>query len=322
MATISIVAPRLARLAATVARWGVVLALLACGGSDRDDASSGIGGAGSSASTGGATPSCEGIAVDPEACNGDARLCALRFDEVRYATTHNAMSNAEDGWGAPNQEFGIERQLEDGVRGFMLDVYDDAGVISLCHGTCGLGSRPLADALSAMNDFLDCHPREVVTLILESYVDAAAIAPAFESSGIARRARAQPLGAPWPTLAELVDADERVVVLTDAPEPGAPAWYLDQFAYAWQNPYAAKSPEELSCEVDRGSSDNALFVLNHFLTDPVAMKRLAEQVNFDPFFLDRVRACEAESGRRANFVTVDFYATGDLFEVVRTLNEE
>jgi hypothetical protein len=307
--------------ATTAVRGSAALALtalLACG-DDATTATSGVGGAGGA---GGSAPACEGPAPNPAACNGDPALCARRFDEVAYATTHNAMSNAADGWGAPNQEHGIERQLADGVRGFMLDVHDFDGAPTLCHGPCQLGQRPLVDGLRAIDRFLACNPREVVTLILESYVPAAAIAQAFDDSGLAARTRAQPLGEPWPTLASMIDADERVVVLTDAPEPDAPAWYLDQFAYAWQNPYAATSPDELSCAVDRGSSDNALFVLNHFLTNPVAMQKLAEQVNFDPFFVDRVRACEAESGRLANFITVDFYATGDLLDVVRALNAE
>ena len=45
-------------------------------------------------------------------CNGAARLCALRLDEVALATTHNSMNDAEDGFLYPSQERGIEAQLE------------------------------------------------------------------------------------------------------------------------------------------------------------------------------------------------------------------
>ena len=50
-------------------------------------------------------------------------LCDLRLDEVTLATTHNAMNHAEDPFRYPSQERGIEAQLEDGVRGFLVDVY-------------------------------------------------------------------------------------------------------------------------------------------------------------------------------------------------------
>lgn len=64
----------------------------------------------------GATP------VRPE-CNGSARLCALRLDDVALATTHNSMNDAEDGFLYPSQERGIEAQLESGVRGFLIDAF-------------------------------------------------------------------------------------------------------------------------------------------------------------------------------------------------------
>ena len=41
-------------------------------------------------------------------CNGSRELCDRAFDAVAYPTTHNAMSNAEDGFGsAPNQNYAV-----------------------------------------------------------------------------------------------------------------------------------------------------------------------------------------------------------------------
>ena len=57
---------------------------------------------------------------DPK-CNGHEELCERPYDQVSYAMTHNAMSNAAAGWVLPNQSFGITRQLQDGIRGLMLD---------------------------------------------------------------------------------------------------------------------------------------------------------------------------------------------------------
>src|SRR5690606_21450434 len=84
-----------------------------------------------------AGPRCEPASLpEPLVCNGHEALCDRPFDAVAYPTTHNAMSNAEERWIAPNQTFGMWRQLEDGVRGLMLDVYEDEGVTVLCHGYC------------------------------------------------------------------------------------------------------------------------------------------------------------------------------------------
>jgi hypothetical protein len=46
----------------------------------------------------------------------------------------------------------------------------------------------------------------------------------------------------------------------------------------------------------------------------------AEVVNSYDFLLRRARRCQQTRGHLPNLVAVDFYATGDLMRVVRTLN--
>jgi len=107
----------------------VTLALLGAFLCASCSSTSGTGGTGG---TGGSLP-------DPK-CNGHEELCDRAFDQVAYAMTHNAMSNAEAGWVLPNQNFGITRQLNDGIRGMMLDTYDEDGELFLCHLICLAGS--------------------------------------------------------------------------------------------------------------------------------------------------------------------------------------
>jgi hypothetical protein len=255
----------------------------------------------------------------PPTCNGSVELCSRRFDEVAYPTTHNAMSNAEDGWESPNQIRNIRHQLEDGVRALMLDVHEWGDGILLCHGFCPLGSLPLADGLSIIRDFLHDHRGEVVTIIFESYTTAAAIADAFETSGLDHYVHAHTAGTPWPTLRELIDADERVIVLTDS-EGGTYDWYMDVWQQAFETPFAAETVDDFTCDPGRGDPANQLFIFNHFLSAPLAVPDQAPTVNADPFLVDRARECEEARGHLANFVTVDFYDQGDLFDAVRTLD--
>src|SRR5262249_55835508 len=56
------------------------------------------------------------------ACNGSALLCDRPLDQVAFATTHNSMGGGDDpSWMFPNQSAGIRKQLEDGVRGLLID---------------------------------------------------------------------------------------------------------------------------------------------------------------------------------------------------------
>jgi hypothetical protein len=58
------------------------------------------------------------------ACNGSRAVCGRRLNEVAFPTTHNAFAAADEpGWLFANQRHGIERQLRDGIRGFMIDIH-------------------------------------------------------------------------------------------------------------------------------------------------------------------------------------------------------
>jgi hypothetical protein len=257
-------------------------------------------------------------------CNGARQLCDRAYDAVSYPTTHNAMSNAEEGWLGPNQDFGITRQLDDGVRALMLDLWYFGGDVVLCHGgdvfPCDLtGMKPLVDGLAEIKDFLDRRPDEVVSIIFESYVSEADVSAAFVASGLIDYVHAQPLGDPWPTLRQLIAANTRLVVFTDDSSASLP-WHHYVWHYAWETPFSAAQPSDFTCAKNRGSLSNSLFILNHFLTQVIGRPDLAAMVNYDPFFVDRALQCESESGRLPNFVTVDYYDIGDLFSVVDTLN--
>ncbi len=268
-----------------------------------------------------AGPRCEPASglPDPLVCNGHAELCDRAYDAVSFPTTHNAMSNDEDGWTAPNQDYNMWRQLQDGVRGFMIDTWMNDGEPYLCHRFCQFGSRPLVDALVELRWFMDCNPAEVITLIIEAHIDEPTTATAFEQAGLMPYVSLQALGDPWPTLREMIESGRRLVVFTESSEVSLP-WYHYAYAFAWDNPYAAMTPSDLSCDLNRGSRDNSIFILNHFLTAPIAMRSLAEMVNYDPGFLDHAQRCQTETGQLPNFPTVDFYDVGDLFTVVDSLN--
>jgi hypothetical protein len=301
-----------------VALLAVSLWVVACASSETgtggDGGRGGLGGLGGSAGAGG-----EGGGVAK--CNGSADFCDRRFDEVSYPMTHNAMSNAEDGWNLPNQNFNIVTQLEAGIRGMMLDTYDEDGEIVLCHVLCGLGSKPLVDALTEIRVFLDENPGEVFSIIFESYIENSETAAAVEESGLIDLTYAHTVGEPWPTLAELIEANTRVMVFQEKPGDEAYPWLMYFWEHAWETPFSFATPEDFSCDPNRGDPEAPLFLLNHFLTSPLGgSSDLAEMVNYNPLFLERAEQCEEEGQALPNFVAVDFYDIGDLFGVTQALN--
>jgi hypothetical protein len=238
---------------------------------------------------------------------------------VAYPTTHNAMSNRQEHWLVPNQNYSISQQLNDGIRGLMLDVHPLWGKPYLMHSTPLLGAKKLVEGLVEIRQFLETHPWEVVTLIFETNVHAAQMAETFEQAQLGPYLYAHAKGQPFPTLREMVLSNRRLVVFTDF-EGGQFPWYHAVWEYCVETPWKAKKPSDLDSRRNRGQPQNELVILNHFLTHPTSSPRLAKQVNQNPFFLTRVERFVQETRRFPNFITVDYYDLGELFEVVDTIN--
>lgn len=258
----------------------------------------------------------------PLACLGDEGLCDRRLDEITLAMTHNAMSSADEDWWLPNQTHAVPRQLEDGIRGFMLDTYDQDGVAVLCHGYCQLGQSDLAAVLGSYTTFLEGHPGEILWFVLQDAASVETTVAAFDAAGLTPYAATLPTDGPLPTLRELVAAGTPLVVTTEGDRSDeAPSWYQPAYRVAWDNPYSAKTVDDFSCDTLRGSRDNPLFLLNHFLTNPVALRSLAELANPTEVIAEHAERCEAETGDRVNAIAVDFYDVGGVLDVVRALND-
>jgi hypothetical protein len=300
---------------------------LACGddsGADAPDATPAADARGVDVTVDAVIDAAPGIDATPDApelaCNGSPLLCERRYDAISYPTTHNAMSASIEGWTHSDQRYGIATQLQDGIRGLMLDVHMYEGAPHLCHGSaCASGRRPLGDGLRDIATFLTAHPHEVVTIIFEPYVEPALIRDALAAVGLDALLHTQPADAAWPTLRELIDAGDRLVVFTEH-RGGAFPWFHDVWAYAWDTHWEFYAPEEMHCGRNRGRAENGLFIFNHFLVTDDGAEQFARTLNVASFLLGRAEECKRSSGRHPNFVTVDYYDVGDVMAVVRTLN--
>jgi hypothetical protein len=63
------------------------------------------------------------VAAAERRCNGRAEYCDLRLDQYAFPTTHNSSASRQDGVLFPNQQYGMRRQLRDGIRGFQIDAF-------------------------------------------------------------------------------------------------------------------------------------------------------------------------------------------------------
>jgi hypothetical protein len=192
--------------------------------------------------------------------------------------------------------------------------------IFLCHAFCEVGATPALEALKGVHRFLVAHPEEVLIVSIEDDTDSADTAQLIVDSGLVREVYQGPAKPPWPTLRELIDRGERVLVLAENDASGAP-WMHEQAEVAQETPYRFDSAAELAapttCEPNRGGTAGSLLLVNHWVdTSPAPRKTIAREVNAPDFLGPRLERCSAERHMVANIVAVDFYRQGNVFDTV------
>lgn len=199
----------------------------------------------------------------------------------------------------------------------------------LCHTFCELGGTPLRSVLDDLRTFLVANPGEVVVVINEDYVTPEDFVGAVRGAGLEGFAYRGPSTGRWPTLRQMIDRNQRLVLLAEN-HAGAAPWYRPAFeAITEDTPFTFPRVADLtdparlpaSCRPNRGPPGAPLFLVNHWIsTDPVPKPSDAARVNAYAPLLARLRECERIRSHRPNLVAVNFYARGDVFRVVDTLN--
>jgi hypothetical protein len=276
------------------------------------------------------------------------------LDQVTFLTAHNAYANGVDGGFAPpfvnlvpNQTRGINQQLADGVRGFMLDIHQTPDGAILCHNSCTLVSSPVALWVDVQRivDFLKAHPDQFITVFLEDYVD-----PGVLRSELARvNGLSDVLYRPdqtgvrqngWPKMADLIAANHRLLIFTDHSRSSDEAAGLtrDSFGVMYQKDWTVENYWSMGPGI--GSSDwscysrwydantvvpltrtepgfRPLFVMNHFRDVAIASTAQTDNTKL----ADRARRfCGPAARKKPNYLAVDHYDLGNPASAVNTLN--
>ena len=261
----------------------------------------------------------------------------------------------------------LEKQLEDGIRAFKIPVHPvvkDGKTIpwvthtvqkrelfetidknkkfipevvvnqlkkSLINNVWKMDSSnmPLIDFLTILKNYLDTHPHEVITLVLNTFTMnemKQQFLDTFITSGMGQYLHIQDKNQPWPTLKEMITKNKRMVVFVDTNVNQAGFHYTPHFVR--QNSYSFKNSNELNKDTcstfDKPlKTPSALYEINHFITPGIAgSESEAKKANKYEALKSHVTRCN-RPGIRPNFIHVDFYDMqfDDIKRVVDELNK-
>ncbi|MDB5229155.1 MAG: putative integral rane protein [Bacteroidota bacterium] len=255
--------------------------------------------------------------------SSDIQLLPKQYNKVCFLTTHNSMNNDEKGFSIPNQTHSVLHQLQNGVRGLMLDTYDGANGVALTyHASSALGSSKLVDVMQEIKDYLNENTNAIISIIYQNEGGNAQLEKAIDSIGLDKMTFIYH-GGTWPTLQTMVDSNQRLVLFVEQNKLPRAAYLMYAWANIFDTGYTWHTVGEFNCDVNRGGSGNReLYLINHWLSNGLGLpdKALAPQANTRAVISHRVQECTAANNHFLNYLGVDFYEIGDAKAVVDSIN--
>lgn len=153
------------------------------------------------------------------------------INTVMLLAAHNAYNNTADGYSLPNQHYSITDQLRLGARVIMLDVHYAAAsfwtgkAASLCHGLgnhigCSSSNRMFSSAIKEIATWLERPDNQQAVIIIEIQVALNKYSDASQINDPIKNYLGDLVFKPkdknpsrWPTLAEMVTTNKRVIIL-------------------------------------------------------------------------------------------------------------
>ncbi|KAI3769897.1 hypothetical protein L6452_01011 [Arctium lappa] len=256
-----------------------------------------------------------------------SKVKGLPFNRYSWLTTHNAFARLGEKSDtgsivlAPsNQQDSVTSQLNNGVRGLMLDLYDFQNDIWLCHSFGGkcfnyTAFQPAINVLKEVRDFLEKNPTEIVTIIIEDYVTSPnGLSNVFNAAGLRKFwfpvARMPSDGRDWPTVDSMVRQNLRLVVFTSKSSKESTEGIAYEWKYLVENQYGTDGMKSGLCpnraeSAAMNTKSRSLVLMNYFPDTPDVTQSCKH--NSAPL-ISMLNTCHDLAGKRwPNFIAVDFY---------------
>ncbi|XP_065872666.1 PI-PLC X domain-containing protein At5g67130-like [Euphorbia lathyris] len=263
--------------------------------------------------------------------NPISKVKGLPFNQYTWLTSHNSFARlgVRSATGSVlltpmNQQDTVTSQLQNGVRGLMLDMYDFENDIWLCHSFGGkcynfTAFQPAINVMKEIQVFLEANPSEIITIFIEDYVSTPkGLTNLFNAAGLRKYwfpvSQMPKNGGNWPTVDDMAKKNQRLVVFTSKSAKEASEGIAYNWRYVIENQYGnggmiANSCPNRSESAAMNTTSRSLILVNYF-PDRADVTQACKH-NSAPL-MDMVNTCyAAASNRWPNFITVDFYMRSD-----------
>ncbi|KAL4348702.1 hypothetical protein GQ457_17G011330 [Hibiscus cannabinus] len=180
-------------------------------------------------------------------------------------------------------------------------------------------NQPAVNVLTEVQAFLDLNPSEIVTIIIEDYVTSPrGLTKVFDAAGLRKFwfpvSRMPKNGGNWPTVDDMVQKNQRLVVFTSKSAKEASEGIAHQWSYMVENQYGNGGMIPGSCpnrgrSVAMNATSRSLVLFNYFPDRADVIQACKD--NSAPLFSMMNTCYDAAGHRWPNFIAVDFYRRSD-----------
>ncbi|TXG56653.1 hypothetical protein EZV62_017966 [Acer yangbiense] len=193
--------------------------------------------------------------------------------------------------------------------------------------------EPARDTFKEIQEFLSANPSEIVTLVLEDYVETPnGLTKVFNETGLMKYwfpvSKMPKNGEDWPLVKDMVANNQRLVVFTSIKSKQDSEGIAYQWNFMVENQYGYDGMRHGKCSNRAESAPlndrtKSLVFVNHFGSVPI---KKTSCVDNSEELISMLDTCYGAAGNRwANFVAVDYYKRsngGGAFEGVDKMNGE
>jgi hypothetical protein len=166
-------------------------------------------------------------------------------------------------------------------------------------------------------------PRDVVTLLVENYVQPDHLKTVFEASGLYDQVFIHSMNEPWPTLEAMIQSGTPLVVFWEQGADVNHPWIHDFLTHSWTTNFAEENTEDMNCDPLRGDPEQEVFHMNNWLSGPLGLSdpSRGDEANNVDFLIERATECWVQHGKRPTFIAVDWWEDGDVVAAALAINQ-
>lgn len=236
------------------------------------------------------------------------------YNEVTFLGTHNAFNSRVENFIFPNQKISVYDQLQGGIRGLCLDIYQIGDTLYQYHAYPMLRTQKLSEDLGEIKQYLEEDSTAIITLFLESYVSSGKIDTLLTQMDLSKYLFSKDTNQVWPTCREMISNDTRLVIFSGRVDKQRLDWYHHSRIYVASTDYSNFTKASLSTDFHRGDETKDIYVMNHFVYDCIGTGSWwrARRINKNKFLRKRCAEMKEKHGKYPNFILIDFFREGDI----------